>query len=77
MFVNNKVTSGYCVYIGANCISWCSKKQPRVAQSSAEAKYRSLASAAAEITWLTYVLRDLGVVLFVTPVLFCDNLSSL
>ena len=42
-------TTSYCVYPGANCISWATKKQPTVARSSAEAEYRALASTAAEI----------------------------
>ncbi|XP_059306269.1 uncharacterized mitochondrial protein AtMg00810-like [Lycium ferocissimum] len=46
-------TTGYSVYLGANCISWASKKHHTVARSSAEAEYRALASAAAEITWIT------------------------
>ena len=36
-----------------------------------------MASATAEITWITYLLRDLGVQLLIPPHLFCDNLSAL
>ncbi|GKV45069.1 hypothetical protein SLEP1_g52192 [Rubroshorea leprosula] len=43
-------TSGYCTFLGSNRISWCAKKQPAVAHSSAEAEYRSMASTTAEIT---------------------------
>ncbi|GKV18711.1 hypothetical protein SLEP1_g29052 [Rubroshorea leprosula] len=43
-------TFGYCTFFGSTCISWCAKKQPIVAHSSAEAEYRSMASTAAEIT---------------------------
>ncbi|XP_027774330.1 uncharacterized protein LOC114078034 [Solanum pennellii] len=48
---------------GANCISWTSKKQSTVARSSAEAEYRALASTASEMTWIMYLLHDLGVFL--------------
>uniref|UniRef100_A0A2N9FA52 Uncharacterized protein n=1 Tax=Fagus sylvatica TaxID=28930 RepID=A0A2N9FA52_FAGSY len=70
-------TTGYCIYLGANCISWASKKQATVSRSSAEAEYRAMASAAAELTWLTYLLHDLGISLPTPPVLFCDNTSAL
>lgn len=32
-------TSGYLVYLGTNFVSWCSKKQPTIARSSAESEY--------------------------------------
>ena len=70
-------TTGYCIYLGANCFSWASKKQATVSRSSAEAEYRAMASAAAELTWLTYLLHDLGISLPTPPVLFCDNTSAL
>nr|XP_034906623.1 uncharacterized mitochondrial protein AtMg00810-like [Populus alba] len=53
-------TSGYLVYLGTNLVSWCSKKQPTIARSSAEFKYCSLSHASAESTWLAYLLYELG-----------------
>ncbi|KAL5701150.1 hypothetical protein ACHQM5_026519 [Ranunculus cassubicifolius] len=75
--ITRRSTTGYCTYLGRNCISWSAKKQPTVARSSTEAEYRAMASTAAELTWLTYLLRDIGMYLDDPPTLYCDNISAL
>ncbi|KAK2981980.1 hypothetical protein RJ640_007572 [Escallonia rubra] len=57
--ITRRSTTGMCTFLGGNCVSWSAKKQTTVARSSAEAEYRSMASAAAELTWLSTLLRDI------------------
>ncbi|XP_059295367.1 uncharacterized mitochondrial protein AtMg00810-like [Lycium ferocissimum] len=51
--LTRRSTTGLCVFLGSNCISWFPKKQNTVTKSSAKVEYRSLASLAAELTWVT------------------------
>nr|GEU69601.1 ribonuclease H-like domain-containing protein [Tanacetum cinerariifolium]GEU77310.1 ribonuclease H-like domain-containing protein [Tanacetum cinerariifolium] len=41
-------TSGYCVFLGNNLLSWSSKRQPTLSRSSADAEYHGVANAVAE-----------------------------
>jgi hypothetical protein len=65
--------TGYCIFIGNSLISWKSKKQFIVSQSSAEAEYRSMASTCSELTWLQYLLQDLHVSHPQAAQLYYDN----
>lgn len=56
---------------------WSSKKQHTVAKSSAKAEYRSLVSLAADLTWISYLLWDIGISLPQPSMLFTDNISAL
>nr|GEY86909.1 putative dual specificity protein phosphatase DSP8 [Tanacetum cinerariifolium] len=44
-------SSGYCVFLGNNLLSWSSKRQPTLSRSSAEAEYRGVANVVAETYW--------------------------
>ncbi|KAJ0860826.1 putative RNA-directed DNA polymerase [Helianthus annuus] len=70
-------TYGYCIYLGGNLVSWSEKKQPTVSQSSCESEYRAMANTAAEIIWLTNLLRELKALPPGRPTLLCDNKSAL
>ncbi|KAI5343890.1 hypothetical protein L3X38_011766 [Prunus dulcis] len=69
-------TTGYCVFLGPNLISWSAKKQPTVSRSSAEAEYRALAYACADTLWIQGLLTELHCPLTRPVLLHCDNLSA-
>jgi hypothetical protein len=57
--VDRKSTSGYCFSLGSATISWSSRKQGSIAQSTAEAEYIAASTASREAVWLRKLLSDL------------------
>ena len=53
-------TTWYSINLGENCISWTSKKKNTVARSSVETEHKELAFTPAEMTWIFYLIYDLG-----------------
>ncbi|GJW33715.1 ribonuclease H-like domain-containing protein [Tanacetum coccineum] len=68
-------TSGYCVFLGNNLLSWSSIRQPTLSRSSAEAEYRGVANAVAETCWIRNLLRELHTPLSSATIVYCDNVS--
>ncbi|GJU09365.1 ribonuclease H-like domain-containing protein [Tanacetum coccineum] len=68
-------TSGYCVFLGNNLLSWSAKCQPTLSQSSAKAEYRGVANDVAETCWLRNLLLELHTPLSSATLVYCDNVS--
>ncbi|XP_022019721.1 uncharacterized mitochondrial protein AtMg00810-like [Helianthus annuus] len=68
-------TSGYCVYLCDNLVSWSSKRQFTISRSSAEAEYRRVANVVAEFCWLRNILLELHHPLSKSSLVYCDNIS--
>ncbi|GJX69199.1 ribonuclease H-like domain-containing protein [Tanacetum coccineum] len=71
-----RFTSGYCVFLGDNLLSWSAKRQHTLSRSSAEAEYRGVANVVAETAWLRNLLRELHSPLSTATLVYCDNVSA-
>ncbi|GJZ41784.1 ribonuclease H-like domain-containing protein [Tanacetum coccineum] len=69
-------TSGYCVFLGDNLLTWSSKCHDTLSRSSAEAEYRGVANAIAETSWIRNLLRELHTLVFTATLVYCDNVSA-
>src|SRR4051812_20978331 len=68
---------GYFTMLGSSPVSWKTKKQPTIFQSSAEAEYHALAALTFELQWLKYLLSDLGIHILQPITVHCDSKSAI
>ena len=71
--VDRKSTSRYCFSLGSTMISWSSRKQGSIAQSTAKAEYIVVSVAGKEAVWLRKLLSDLFNSELEPTVIHCDN----
>ena len=75
--VDRKSNFGYCFSLGSTMISWSSRKQGSIAQSTAEAEYITASAASREAMWLRKLLSDLFSSELEPTVIHCDNQSCI
>jgi hypothetical protein len=74
--LDRKSTSGTCQFLGSSLVSWSSRKQSSVAQSTTEAEYIAAASFCSQLLWITYTMSDFGEEYTHVP-LQCDSTSAI
>jgi transposase InsO family protein len=74
--LDRKSTSGTCQFLGSSLVSWSSRKQSNVAQSTTEAEYVAAASCCSQLLWMIATLRDFGLSFSHVPLL-CDSTSAI
>ena len=72
-----KSTTGYCTFINNNLITWRTRKQQTVAQSTAEAEFMAIADAVNEVQWLSQLVSEIGVTVKLPMIIYCDNQSAI
>jgi len=72
-----RAISGYAFLFDGGAISWSSKKQELVSQSTTEAEYVAATHAAKEAAWLRILTDDLFPPLSMLITLYCDNQSAI
>jgi hypothetical protein len=71
--VDRKSITGWIVKLNGDVISWASKKQHTVAQSTCEAELYAEAAAVNEVLWQRGLLKELGLRMDNASIVYCDN----
>jgi hypothetical protein len=74
---DRKSTTGFCVFINGNIVSWATKKQPTVALSSAEAELMAIVEVVKEVMWYLHVLTEMKRKVRKPIIINVDNQSSM
>ena len=73
--IDRRSTTGYCVFVGGNLVSWKSKKQN--ACSSIESEYRAMAQSTCELILIQQLLNEIGLGSSLPMKLWCENQAAL
>ena len=69
-------TTGYCVFLSGNIVTWSSRKQQVDARFSTESEYRALACVTMELIWIKSLLDELQLPLQHRLIAWYDNMGA-
>lgn len=69
--------TGFFIFLGDSLVSWKSKKQNTISNSSTEGEYKAMSLATTEIQWILYLVRDFKVKHDKPSIMNCDNISAM
>ncbi len=72
-----KSTSGFLCCLGNSPVSWASRLQRSVAQSTTEAEYMAIADCAKDVLWFQQLFKDLQITINKPIVIFSDNQGAI
>ncbi|XP_050908747.1 uncharacterized mitochondrial protein AtMg00810-like [Lathyrus oleraceus] len=72
-----RFTSGYCVFLGDNLISWSSKRQPILSHSIGESDYWCVANVVLESCWLHNLLLEIHFPISRATIVYYDNVNAI
>jgi hypothetical protein len=75
--LDRKSITGWVAKINGDVVSWASKKQRTVAQSTCEAELYAEAAAMNEVLWLRGLLAELGLRVLEPSMIYGDNQSTI
>ena len=68
--------AGYCFTLGSRVVSWSSKKQRTIADSTCAAEYMAASEAGRELVWMRTLLCELSFGSPLATPLLCDNSAA-
>jgi len=73
---DRKSTSGYCVYVNNNLVTWNTRKQQSVSLSTAEAELMAIVEVLKEVKWMSMLLTEMKYEVKKPIQIWCDNQSA-
>ena len=73
---DRKSTRGGAFFLGGRLVSWLSKKQDCISQSTVEAKYVVATNNYNQVIWMKQMMKDIEITFKEPVIIYCDKKST-